>query len=368
LGNVIVLLIFSRLIGPIALSWGFFVSTVLQAGITIIPVLSHGWKKTLPLTDDRVVVLGKLMAPLILFGLVLSFSPIAERYFSSGLPNGQIAYMGYANKISSIFVVLLASGIASAIFPSMARTYAQEGIRGLSEKNDFGLRLTFAVALPIIMIIGAVAVPLTSVFFERGAFQYSDTLGVSQIVFAFLLGNVLLRMVGNIFQRSLYVLKDTTTQPIVDSVCVILFVATARLFVTHWGYVGIVWAGVIRSGLGVLILWILLLRRLPQDNLRNMFLCITKYCGAALAAFICGRFTLLLLASVPAVFQLIISGLLSTVLYVSILYFLDKEMLLSIIELTGISYVFGKFHGGRINLLQSMLNYIVGAHDESRHI
>ena len=164
LGNVVILLIFSRFLGPIALCWGFFVSTVLQAGITIIPVLSHGWKKMLPLTDYRVSDLGKMMLPLILFGMLISFSPIVERYFSSGLPDGQIAYMGYANKISSIFVVLLASGIASAIFPSMARTYAQEGIRGLSEKNDFGLRLTFAVALPTVMIIGAVAVPLTSVF------------------------------------------------------------------------------------------------------------------------------------------------------------------------------------------------------------
>jgi putative peptidoglycan lipid II flippase len=368
LGNVIVLMMFSRFLGPLALCWGFFVSTVLQAGITIIPVLSHSWKKTLPLTDHRVGDLGKLMLPLIIFGMLTSLSPITERYFSSGLPDGQIAYMGYANKISSIFVVLLASGIASAIFPSMARTYAQEGIRGLTEMNDFGLRLTFAVALPTIVIIGAVAVPLTSVFFERGAFQHPDTLGVSQIVFAYLLGNVLIRMVGNIFQRSFYVLKNTSTQPIVDSIFVILFIATARFFVMHWGYVGLVWAGVVRSGLAMLTLWVLLLRKLPQDNSRNTFLSITKYCGAALAVYICGRFILLFLSFLPVIFQLAGCGLLSASLYIFILYFLDKAILVSVLELFGIRYFLSRFQKSKNWLVQINPIQGEGASDDRTHI
>jgi putative peptidoglycan lipid II flippase len=354
-GNVIVLLIFSRFLGPMSLCWGFLVSTILQAGITVIPVLSHCWNKMLSLTDSRIGKLGKLMMPLILFGMLLSFSPVAERYFSSTLPDGQIAYMGYANKISSIFVVFLASGIATAIFPSMARAYTHSGIHGLSEKNDFGLRLTFAVALPTVMIAGAVAIPLTSIFFERGAFKHADTLGVSQIVIAFLLGNVLFRMIGNIFQRSFYVLNNTITQQIVESILFILFIATARFFVAQWGYVGLVWAGAARSGLGVFILWILLIRKFPRDNLRNIILYIMKYCGATLVAYICGRFTLLLLAFAPAIFQLAIGGGLSAALYMFILYFLDKEMFLSILELGGISYVFGKFHSGRNWLLQKKL-------------
>jgi putative peptidoglycan lipid II flippase len=224
----------------------------------------------------------------------------------------------------------------------MARTYTHEGIYGLSQKNDFGLRLTFAVALPTVMIIGAIAVPLTSVFFERGAFQHSDTLGVSQIIFAFLLGNVLFRMVGNIFQRSFYVLNNTTTQPIVDSILTILFVATARFFVARWGYIGLVWAGVIRSGLGVLTLWVLLLRKFPRDNSRSTFLYVTKYFGAACTAYICGHLTLLLMTFSPAIFQLIIAGSLSAALYIFILYFLDKEILLSILELFGIQYFLNK--------------------------
>ena len=162
-GNVIVLLVFSRYLGPLALCWGYFVSIAFQAGMTVIPVLLHGWKETLPLSDPRVGSLARLMLPLVFLGLVLSFSPVAERYFSSTLPDGQIAFMGYAQKVSSIFVLSLASGISTTIFPAMARTYATEGIQGLSKRNDFGLQLTFTVALPAVMISGALAVPLVGV-------------------------------------------------------------------------------------------------------------------------------------------------------------------------------------------------------------
>jgi len=197
------------------------------------------------------------------------------------------------------------------------------------------------------MIIGAVAIPLTSVFFERGAFDHSDTLGVSQIIFASLLGNVLFRMVGNIFQRSFYVLKDTSTQPIIDSVLVIVYLLSARFFVTRWGYVGLVWASVARSGLGVTILWILSLKKLPRENLRNNIAYILKYFVAALAAYIFARSILMLLTQIPAFFQLIIGGLMSVSLYILILYFLDRKILMSISELAGMHYVFGGFQRSR---------------------
>jgi peptidoglycan biosynthesis protein MviN/MurJ (putative lipid II flippase) len=220
----------------------------------------------------------------------------------------------------------------------MARAYAAEGIEGLSRKNDFGLQLTFAVALPAIMISGAVAVPLTGVFFERGAFGHADTLGVSQILFAFLLSNVLFRMVGNILQRSFYVLNNTTTQPIVDSVFLLLFIVAGRFIVARWGYVGLAWAGVVRTGLGILTLWALLIRKLPQNNLRNVFSYTLKYFCAALAAYGCARIVLFAFGFLPAFFELAFAGIAGALLYGIIIYYLDKEMLSSVLDLFGARY------------------------------
>ncbi len=346
--NVILILLLSGPIGTMALCWGNFGATALQAGFTIVPVVAHGWKKLLPLGDSRVRTIGRLMVPLVFFGLVVSFSPLADRYFASGLPNGQIAYMGYASKVSGIFVVVLASGIASAIFPSMARTYGQEGLPGLSGMQDFGMRLTFAVALPAIAVTAAVSVPLTGTLFERGAFVSRDTSGVSRIVFAFLLSDVLFRMMGNIFQRSFYVLKDTRTQPIISTLFVILYLLAAPSFVAHWGYVGLVWAGVTRNGLGVITLWVLLARRFPRDGLANVFRSLARYVFAALAAFLGARGALLVLAAQPEAVQLVVGAVVGGSIYAAGVYLLEKDMLRYAFALSGIPYAFETLRGGPI--------------------
>lgn len=351
--NVLVLVLFSRTLGSMALCWGYFAATFFQALFTLVPVLSRAWNKALPIGDPRVTGILRLVTPLIVFGLFTSFAPIVERYFSSGLPDGQIAYMGYANKISNIFVLLLASSIATVILPSMARSYATDGIAGLSERNNFGLRLTFALALPAVLILSAIAVPLIKVLFERGAFGLTATLGVSRVIFAYLLSDVLFRMIGNILQRSFYVLKDTITQSVIGSVLLILYLLVARFFVVNWGYVGLVWAGALRHGLSIVILWSILLLRFPKDHLEQTFLLILKYAVAAVGAYACGYFILLGIQSLPPLVQLIVAGTLSVGVYAGMLYLLDKAMFLSILEVFGVRSILNKAQMMGIPLLHA---------------
>lgn len=344
--NIVTLLILSGFVGPMALCWGYLLSVITQAGFSVIPVLKHGWTKLLPLQDERVRNIGKAMIPLILFGLFTCISPVAIRYFSSGLPDGQIAYMGYANKISNIFVIFLASGIAASIFPSMARAFTQDGLPGLSKKNHFGLRLSFAVALPAVMVVAAVAIPLIRIFFERGEFTEVDTVGVSRILFAFLVGDVLIRMIGNIFERGFYTLKNTVTPPLVSSIFVVLFIATARFVVTEWGYVGLVWANVTRQGLDAITAGVLLFRKFPKDEEEHLTGSILGYLLAACASFLCGRLVLSSLSFIPALAQLLLGGLSSGLTYLLLLFFIDRPMLTSIFELFDLRSFLGKFQIG----------------------
>jgi putative peptidoglycan lipid II flippase len=339
IGNVAVLLSLSRFLGPMALAWACLASTIAQAGITVIPVLAHGWKKILPLSDPRVREMGKLIVPLILSSVLYCFPSVAERYFASGLPNGQISYIGYAYKISGVFVSLLAAAIASAIFPSMTRSYLRDGYPGLAEKNNYGLKISFAVALPVILITSAAALPVVGLLFQHGAFLPIDTLGVSQILFAVLLSDVLFRMVGNIFTRSYYVLKDTLTPSIVGSAMAILYLASGKFFTTHWGYSGLVWARTIQNGLFVMLLWVMITRRLRHYQAAKTFLRIIEYTGAAFAVYLVCRLVVSQLSFSPSIIQLMIGALIGIIAYLSFLYVRDREMLSAILEMSGIKNI-----------------------------
>jgi putative peptidoglycan lipid II flippase len=342
MGNLVFLLLLHRWLGPLALAWAYLVSTILQASVTVIPVLRHGWKKVLPIIDPKVQEMGKLIAPIIISGLLTSFTPVAERYFASGLPDGQISYIGYAYKISGIFVSLLASGVAAAIFPSMARALIQDGLKGLANKNNYGLKLSVAVAMPAVLISTTVAVPIISILFQRGAFLSVDTQGVSKIILAVLLSDVLFRMLSNIFIRSSYVLKDTLTPPIVGSIAAVIYLASGRFFVIHFGYIGLVWARTIQNALSVVMLWFLILKKLQYVDGLKTLLHVLEYSLAAFTVYGTCRFIVSLISSAHLFLQLLVGGLAGVVLYSAYLYVRDREMWESVLEIIGVKSLYGK--------------------------
>jgi putative peptidoglycan lipid II flippase len=318
------------------LAWGFFVAIFLQSCITVLPVLRHGWPRLLHLTDSRILEMAKLILPFILFGLITRGTTIFERYFASALPSGQISYLGYAEKISNIYQTLLATGIASAIFPAMARTYSQGGKEGLGEKTVYGLRLTLAVALPAVLITGALSIPLVRVLFERGEFHSLDTHYVAQVVMIVMMGGILCGMLGNIIGRTFYVLKDTLTSPIISTVSVVIYVGIARFFAGQWGYIGLAYASLLQYAIFILILYVFLIRKLPGIALARTLRSAFTYSLAAVGAYFIGKLLSTNLVFLPELINLSISALVSGSFYLIILYFRDREILVSILEMFGI--------------------------------
>ena len=139
------------------------------------------------------------------------------------------SYLGYASKVSKIFWTLLGTSIATAIFPEMAKVYVEHGRERLVQTAEYGLRLTVATALPALAVVSAVAVPLVTVLFERGAFQPIDTLSVSRVVPIGMIGALLFPMLGNIIGRTFYVTKDTHTYPLVSALAIGLYILLVLL-------------------------------------------------------------------------------------------------------------------------------------------
>ncbi len=121
LANVSVVLLLYARIGPLALAWGYLAWAAVQSSVTVLPILRHGWERLLPLRDARVLELARLASPFILFGILTRSTGLVERFFASSLPDGQLAYLTYADKVCSIVVTFVGTGIVAAIFPTMAR-------------------------------------------------------------------------------------------------------------------------------------------------------------------------------------------------------------------------------------------------------
>jgi putative peptidoglycan lipid II flippase len=340
IGNLVILLSLHSTLGPIALAWGSLGSAVLQSCVTAIPVIRHGWNRLMPIGDPRLKEMFKLITPFILFGLITSSRLILERFFASGLPNGQISYLGYANKISNIFVILLATSIASAIFPAMARSFAKDSSTGLVRQFDYGLSVTFAVALPSVTIISALSIPLIKSLFERGAFQEGTTLSISLIIPIVMINDVLFRMINNMIQRTYYVLKDTLTTNLISSLTILLYIICAKMLTARWGYMGLAFAQPIQMGFNILIVSLLLAGKLKDLPVKKLFRNFFRYLVVSLAASFIGWMVTMGIYSWHPIIQLVSGGTISVAAYLFLLRKVDPSMAVSIFEMTGLQKIF----------------------------
>lgn len=338
-GNVTILVILFRAVGPLALAWGYLGSVAVQACVTVIPVLRRGWKGLIPLGDKRLIEMARLIAPFVLFGVLTRSTSVFERYFASGLPDGNLSYLGYAQRISGIVMTVLGSAIATAAFPAMARAYAHKGEIGLVEKAEYGFRLTLAVGLPVLAIFSAIAVPLVAVLYERGAFEHTATLSVSRIVPMVIISNVLCGMLGYVIGRTFYVTRDTDTVPIVGAATSVLYILLAKVLVGAWGYVGLAFAAVLQDILAVSALSLLLVRRLRAFHRGALLKHGLAYAGASLAAFLAARLTSGALSSLPALVQLVTASLVAGTVYMAILFAMDKDIAMALLEMTGVQRI-----------------------------
>lgn len=336
LGNMVALFFLYRSLGPVALAWSYLVAVLAQASITVIPVLRRGWKYRIPLRDERVLNMVKLITPFIVFGVLTKATPVLQRYFASGLPDGDLSYLGYADKVVRIFDALLTSSVATAIFPAMSSAFSNRGRDGLVDTLKYGLRLTAAVSLPLVAIMSAVAIPFTTVLFERGAFTREATLQVSRIVPIVVVGVVVFTMLGNLLARTFYVMKDTRTVPMIAAVSSIIYIFLAAFLVDIWGYVGLATAQTLFKAMGAVVLLLLLFHKLKLFKIRKIITSVTIYAIPSLLAFALAWGLLHILADRPPILQLIVAGGSAGLLYLGVLFQLDKKMARETLELVGL--------------------------------
>jgi putative peptidoglycan lipid II flippase len=347
-GNVVTLFLLHPLIGPMSLAWGNLFSTILFACVTTIPVIRHGWKNLMPVSDPRINELLKLIAPFILFGLITNSRLIFERYFASPLPDGQLSYIGYAFKIANIFVMLLASSIASAYFPAMARAFSLKGIQGLVKQAEDGLRITLALGFPVVIITSVLSIPLVKLFFERGAFLSSTTLAVSSLIPIVMINEVLFRMITNMIGRTFFVIKDTLTTNLISSVTIVIYIIFAYFLTKIWGYWGLALAQPIQVSISILLMCILLYRKIQTFPFLALMKCSAKYIAFGILAGLIAWFSITSTSHISTIFQLAIGIISSSTVYLGLLYWFEKNTALTIFEMTGIiriySIIKNRFH------------------------
>lgn len=163
-----------------------------------------------------------LLLPLVISGGISMLNQIVDKTIASSLDAGSIAALNFAQRVWGIPISLLATPIATAIFP----TFSELALNGSARQEyESRLRKTLAVSfylvIPSTFFIYFLARPIVRLFFERGAFDARAT-NLTAFVLQMYVFGLFGHAISPILSRVFYSFKNTVTPVIVGIICVAL--------------------------------------------------------------------------------------------------------------------------------------------------
>lgn len=155
---------------------GVLIGGVLQFALQIPTMIKSGLmvKPTMQWNTPHVREFSRLLVPE-LFGLaVYQLNIIVLRQLGSYLPEGQISYYYTADRLMELVIGIFAVSIAQAALPQMSKQAAAQDLHGLAKTWEFSIKLTNFIAIPAAFGLVAISLPIVSVLFLHGKFDWED--------------------------------------------------------------------------------------------------------------------------------------------------------------------------------------------------
>lgn len=199
-----------------ALAIAVIVGGVLQLAIQIPSLRKIGMLPRISLNpgpalrDAGVRRVLRQMVPATFAVSVAQISLIINTNIASHLQQGSVSWLSYADRLMELPTGLLGVGLGTILLPSLSKAHAEGNTREYSELLDWGMRLTFLLALPACVALATLSKPLTTTLFHYGKFDSLAVLMTERALIAYGVGLIGLILV-KILAPGFYARQDIRT-------------------------------------------------------------------------------------------------------------------------------------------------------------
>lgn len=234
-----------RMAQPIyAQAWGVLVGGILQLAIQVPALRRLGVMPRIGLNlraawaDAGVRRVLRQMAPALLAVSVAQISLIINTNIASRLAAGSVSYLTYADRLMEFPTALLGVALGTILLPSLSKASAEDNRAEYSGLLDWGLRLTFLLAMPCAAALFVFGTPLTAVLFHYGKFDAHAVEMTRQALVSYgagLLGLILIKILAPGF----YARQDIRTPVKIALLVLVITQAANYVFVPHLAHAGL---------------------------------------------------------------------------------------------------------------------------------
>lgn len=270
LALIVSMVLFADTAGIYSVAWGVFVAGMLQV-VVLIPSLRScfRYKPVLNIHDHRVHQLLLLAGPAVLSMAVNELNHMIDRWLASGLADGTLAAMSYANRLITFVTGILIVPITTVMFSRMSRFVAQRNAKALRTSVSESLQVIALVVLPITVIACVMSTDVIRFAYGRGAFG-EDSVAVTAGIFVFYMVGVLFFGARDFLNRAFHALSDTKTPMRYACVSVVLNVTLNLLLKPVMGANGLALATSVSAAVGATLLLLALKKRMRRLPMREM--------------------------------------------------------------------------------------------------
>lgn len=185
----------------LVLGWAVFVGGILQlafqlpflARIGFLPRIRLDWR------DEGVRRILRLMGPAVFGVSIAQLSLLINTIFASFLGTGSVSWLYYADRLMEFPTGILGVALGTILLPSLSKSVADQAHGEYSQLMDWGLRLTWMLALPAAVALAVLSVPLVATLFRYGEFSVHDLWMTREALVAYsvgLLGLILIKVLA----------------------------------------------------------------------------------------------------------------------------------------------------------------------------
>ncbi len=170
-----------------ALAIAVLVGGIMQLAIQIPALIKIGMlprvsmNPMFALRDAGVRRILRKMGPAIFAVSAAQISLMINTNIASRLESGSVTWLTFADRLMEFPTALLGIALGTILLPSLSKAHATGDKDEYSGLLDWGLRLTFLLAMPCAIALMTLAVPLTATLFHYGKF---DALAVERTSYA----------------------------------------------------------------------------------------------------------------------------------------------------------------------------------------
>jgi putative peptidoglycan lipid II flippase len=160
----------------VTLSWTVPVTGVAQLAFTWISAwrLGYGFGLGRPRLTPELKRLAIIAGPAVLAGGVVQINMLVGRQVAS-FTEGAVAWLTYADRLYQLPLGVVGIAIGTVLLPELSRRLRAGDAEGGREAFNRGAEFALLMTVPAAVALVVIAVPLTEVLYQRGAFGPQDT-------------------------------------------------------------------------------------------------------------------------------------------------------------------------------------------------